>query len=62
MESFTAKAFNLAKIEKRKTVSYKDLGNVVLLSSLSRESMESEDHRGKSVFVVTPQGPTIHER
>ena len=26
MESFTSKAYNLAKIEKRKTVSYKDLG------------------------------------
>ncbi|KAF9089981.1 hypothetical protein BGX23_006322 [Mortierella sp. AD031] len=29
LESFTAKAFNLAKIEKRKTVSYKDLATAV---------------------------------
>ncbi|KAG0060781.1 hypothetical protein BGZ90_003887 [Linnemannia elongata] len=58
LESFTAKAFNLAKIEKRKTVSYKDLGNVVL-SSLSRESMESEDHRGKSPRQCDPQDDDI---
>ncbi|KAG0274576.1 hypothetical protein BGZ95_009647 [Linnemannia exigua] len=29
LESFTTKAFNLAKIEKRKTVSYKDLATAV---------------------------------
>ncbi|KAF9115002.1 hypothetical protein BGX27_009221 [Mortierella sp. AM989] len=29
LEGFTAKAFNLAKIEKRKTVSYKDLATAV---------------------------------
>ncbi|KAG0326377.1 hypothetical protein BGZ99_009617 [Dissophora globulifera] len=29
LESFTAKAFNLAKIQKRKTISYKDLATAV---------------------------------